>query len=501
MTTEALLGLKLRQPPANVEAEQALLGALLANNRTFDRVGDFLKAEHFAHPAHGRIYTAIARRIEAGHVVTAVALKNDLEGSGALEECGGTAYLAQLVAAHVGTVNAAEYARVVHDCWVRRQLIELGESIVNGAFEDGERDAPELVEAGEEALFALAQHGRGATAQPVAAGDAVAAAIAAAEEASRHPGGVVGVTTGFAALDRMTGGLRAGEMTVLAARPSMGKTALCLGIAGRAAAAGNRVLVVSREMVAAALGARLAAAIAGMDLSALTRGRLPDADGSFRALTQAEWQRLMEAERAARKLPLLIEDSSAGTVAAIRSVVRREMRRGVLDLVVVDYLGLMRPSAHAQRNGNKNVQIGEIAADMKELALHFQIPVLVLAQLNRGVEGREDKRPGLSDLRDSGEVEQHADAVAFLYREHYYLTRSRPMKKPGEDAAKFQQREDDWFAAVERERGRAEVIIAKQRQGAIGPVRLRFADHLTWFFDESEAGDPPPALGAQGRLG
>ena len=500
---ESVVGLRLRAPPANLEAEQALLGALLANNRAYDRVAEFLAPEHFADAGHARIYATLARMVEAGRVASAVTVKAELETAGALESVGGAAYLAQLLASMVGVVNAAEYGRVVRDCWLRRQLVEIGEAVVTRAF--GERDdgldAQAQIEAAEASLFALGGQGAAGAGRTVAVGDAAAEAIAAAEAAARRGDGLVGVTTGYAALDRMTGGWVPGELVILAARPSMGKTALGLGCAARAAAAGHRTLFVSIEMPAAQIAARLVAAVAGLDTQVMRRGLVPDGAGGFRPLEAAEAARLADAQARLAHLPLLIDDAPTRTVAAIRSAARRATRAGGLDLIVVDYLGQIRASEHARGLRNRVHEVSEIARDMKATARALGLPVLLLAQLNRGVEGRDDKRPGLADLRDSGEIEQEADAVLFLHREHYYLLRHPPKRQLKESDDAFAAREDAWQRAVAAATGRAEVFIAKQRNGRVGGVRLRYADALTWFTDETEhlAGGRPDALGPQAR--
>lgn len=502
-----LAGLHLRVPPQNLEAEQALLGALLANNKAFDRLPDGFRAEHFADPVHGRIFGALARRIGAGQLASATALKTDLENDGTLEEVGGTRYLAELVTATVGVANAAEYARVIHHCWIRRALIDLGARVVEAAFGDaGGQDAPAQIEAAEDALYHLAE--RGGTARTVVRfGAAADLAIAEAEAASRRKGGLAGVTTGYRALDRMTGGLMPGELAILGGRPSMGKTALGLAVAARAAAAGYRVLVVSQEMRAQKLAARAIGACAQIDTLALRFGRVRAAEGEahdgdgFRPFNAAEGAALARARAEIDALPLVIDATPGATVAAVRTSARRAARvLGGLDLVVIDYLGLLVASEHDRTFGNRVQEVGGIARDAKALAVGLGVPVLLLAQLSRANEAREDKRPQLSDLRDSGEIEQHADVVGFIHREHYYLTRAAPKPRAGEAQEKFSDRERLWNEAVLREVGRAEVIVAKNREGPTGTTRLRYVDRFTWFWDESEwqgGGDPPHALGMQ----
>lgn len=495
----------LRTPPVNLEAEQALLGALLANNKALDRVGESLQPGHFAHPAHARIFEAIRRRVDAGQVADIVTLRAEFENAGTLGEVGGVAYLGQLLTAVVGIINAAEYARVIEDCWRRRQLIDACEVAAGRAYGvEPDSTTAEAVEALEADLLRIAEN---VAARPMQTADVAAeAAIQAMLAALAREGGLTGVTTGYAGLDRMTGGLRPGDFWVIGARPSMGKTALALGIAARAAAAKANVLFVSAEMAAPAVMARLIAAQAGLPLTAMTRGEIeaPRPEGApegeplaRRKLTDREADRLAEAALLVGKLPLVFDDA-CNTVPGIRARARRMKRRGGLDLIVVDYLGRLRGSDLARRQNRVN-EISELTSDLKAMAMELGVPVLLLSQLSREVEKRDDKTPNLSDLRDSGSIEQDADVVGFLYREHYYLTRNAPVRRPKEKGEEFDARLDEWRHAVERSKGKGLLILAKQRQGAIGPVRLRFRDHLTWFSDDSERDDAPAVRLAGGE--
>jgi replicative DNA helicase len=303
-------------------------------------------------------------------------------------------------------------------------------------------------------------------------------------------GGLSGVSTGLAGLDRMTGGLRGGQLVVFGARASMGKTALGARIASGAAEAGARVLFVTIEMVSEAIAARMMAGRAGLPLNVVLRGLGKHADGSPRplALDAPELNRIGEEARAMAALPLQWMHHGAPTTSMVRGHARGLKRRGGLDLMVVDYLGLLRPST-PQRDGNRVQEIGLITRELKAMAVDLNLPVLALAQLSRAVENREDQRPRLSDLRDSGEIEQHADIVGLLYREHYYLSRAKPARKPRESSEDFAGRVFEWQERLHRSEGRAELDIAKQRQGPVGPVRLRFHDESAWFTDDA---DPPP---------
>jgi replicative DNA helicase len=481
-------GFSPRLPPANLEAEQALLGALLANNKAYERVAEFLRPEHFADAAHAEIYAAVQRRIEAGQLADAVTLRREFEHSGRLGDTP-VSYLAELLGAMVGIINAGEYGRVIEDAWLRRRLIDLGESMVNRAHGvEPDLDARLQVEAADGALLQLATRQVGGGPRE---GNAVADGLMRqVMDAVRRRGALPGVTWGFRGLDRMTGGMRPGQFILLGARPSMGKTSLALAVAQAAAGAGKRVLFVSAEMQAEQVMARAVAADAGLPMAAVTRGGLPDGMGGWRALDEgaAEVAQMAEAARRVGALPIVWDDS-AFSLPAIRARARRLMRQpGGLDLIVVDYLGRIQASGEARKQGSV-AAVTELSAGFKTLAMELGVPVLLLSQLNRGVEGRDDKTPGMSDLRDSGALEQDADVILFLYRAHYYLTRAEPRRRPAEKSADFEQRCQDWVAEVAREQGQATIIVAKQRQGPIGPVRVRFHDASAQFSDAPREGE------------
>src|SRR5271170_4950086 len=344
-----LLGLSQRMPPSNIAAEQALLGALLANNRAYDRVSDFLAPEHFADPINGRIYQAIVRRLEAGQLADAVMLRGEFEHNGVLEEVGGTAYLAQLVTAMVGIINAGDYGRVVYDTWLRRQLIDIGETVVNNAFgADAELDGPLQIEAAEQSLFNLAADG-GTSGGFVTFERALTDAILGAERAFRRSGSVSGLTTGLRDLDSKMGGMHPSDLLILAGRPGMGKTALATKIAfgaARSLLAEARetdpngvpkasVAMFSLEMSAEQLATRLLAEESRISGDRIRRGDIG----------QKDFDRFVQVSREIASLPLHIDEMPGVSVAAIRTRCRRLKRTQGLSLVVVDYLQLMRPSA------------------------------------------------------------------------------------------------------------------------------------------------------------
>jgi len=481
---DSLSALKLRVPPQNLEAEQALLGALLVNNKAHERVADFLAPQHFADPVHARIYEAIMRRVERGQLADAVTLKTELEHDGLLEQVGGTAYLAQLVAATVGVINAGDYGRAIYDAYIRRQLIDIGEEIVNRAFGDTEGlDGAAQIETAEQALFQIATEGT--TDRSFVSFDvALSRAIDAAERAFRTQGGVSGLATGFRDLDHKMGGLHASDLVILAGRPGMGKTAFatCLAfnaarvVAEQAARSGEirppAVAIFSLEMSAEQLATRLLAEQARVSSDRIRRGDIRAED----------FDRFVAASRRIASLPIQIDDTPALTISALRTRCRRLKRTQGLALVVVDYLQLLRP-VPGSRPENRVLEISQITQGLKAIAKELHVPVLALSQLSRAVENREDKRPQLADLRESGTIEQDADVVMFLYRDEYYLAAREPKLMSSENQAKFEEAHAKWLADMERVHNVAELILAKQRHGPTGKIELFFEAEFTRFAD------------------
>ncbi len=483
-----------RLPPSNLAAEQALLGALLANNKAFERVSDFLAAEHFADPVHGRIFASVARRIEAGQLADAVTLKAELEHSGALEEVGGTAYLAQLVSAMVGIINAGEYGRAIHDAWLRRELIDVGETMVNQAFGIGEEglDGRSQIEAAEQSLFALATKGS-SDGGPISFEGALARAIEIAEQAFHREGGVSGLTTGLRDLDKKTGGLHPSDLLILAGRPGMGKTALATKIAFGAAQAllaeargrgdgtmpKGSVVVFSLEMSSEQLATRLLSEESRVGSERIRRGEI----------SQRDFDRFVQVSRALASLPLLIDDTPAITLSALRTRCRRLARTPGLSVELVDYLQLMRPSV-GTRPENRVLEISMITQGLKAIAKELAVPVLALSQLSRAVESREDKRPQLSDLRESGSIEQDADAVMFVYRDEYYLQQRAPKQMAFDSDDKFQTALEKWQRDMEAVHNKAELLLEKQRHGPTGKIDLFFEGEFTRFADLDTVHEP-----------
>jgi replicative DNA helicase len=475
-----------RTPPHNIEAEQALLGAVLVNNAAFHRVAEFLLPEHFAEAVHGRIFAAIAKLIERGQIANPVTLKNLFDQDGALAEIGGAQYLARLAANAVTIINAGDYGRTIYDLHLRRQLITIGEDVVNEAHEhDLEQDARRQIEIAEKRLFDLATTGQfDGGFQPFK--QALTEAIHMAEAAFKRAGRTTGVSTGFTDLDKLLGGLHPSDLVVLAGRPSMGKTALATNIGFHAARHfrqerrddgtkvtedGAVVGFFSLEMSAEQLATRILS-----EESAVASDRIRRGD-----VSHEDFDRFVQASQRVATVPFFVDDTPAQTIAGLRTRARRLMRQQGLGLIIIDYLQLVRGGGDRNGPENRVQEISEITRGLKALAKELNVPVVALSQLSRAVEQREDKRPMLSDLRESGSIEQDADVVMFVFREEYYLSRSEPMRRPEESDEKFNERYDVWQKRLEQVHATGEVIIAKQRHGPIGKVTLRFNGETTRF--------------------
>jgi replicative DNA helicase len=470
--------------PHSLEAEQALLGAILVNNEAYHRVADYLRAEHFYEPVHARLFDAVHRRVADGRLADAVTLKRLFDEDEALKEVDGGAYLAALARAAEAIVNADHYGRVVHDLALKRGLIQVGEETVNRAYDaQTDESGRDQIEQTEAKLFGLAQEGE-------VQGDfkdfpqVLTNTVKLVESAYHKDGKVTGVPTALTGLDDKLGGLQNSDLVILAARPSMGKTALAVTMAANAAAQRRHdydgdgfetypVAVFSLEMSAEQLAMRLLAAESRISSDDLRKGRID---------TDAEWQRLVEASQALARRPLFIDDTPALSVAAVRTRARRMKRKHGLALVVVDYLQLLRGTTK-QSQQNRVLEIGEITMTLKAVAKELNVPVLALSQLSRGVESREDKRPQLADLRDSGTIEQDADIVMFLYREEYYLSRAEPKLRENEKNDDFSKRYQAWAQRCQEMHNKAEVVVAKQRNGPIGSVTLQFDGNYGRFYN------------------
>jgi|TARA_B100000315_G_scaffold206731_1_gene201253 replicative DNA helicase len=474
-----------RSPPHNFEAEKALLGALMANNNAYDRVSDFLRPEQFADPVHGRIYEAIAKLLDANQIADPVTLINFFEQDDTLADVGGSDYLAELAASMVSIINAREYGQIIYDLHLKRQLIDFGEQVVNRAFSP-EVDDPSMMQIGdaEQQLYDLAMTGElegGFQAFDVS----IKEAIMRAEIAHKRDGRLAGVGTGLRDIDDLLGGFHPSDLIILAGRPSMGKTALATNIAFNAAydyetetdANGNTRTIngavvgfFSLEMSSEQLAARILSEQTEIASDKMRRG----------TLTNEEFDKLVEAARMLHNLPIFIDDTPALTVNTLRTRARRLKSQHNLGLVIVDYLQLMQGNL---RTDNRVLEIGEITRGLKTLAKELEVPVLALSQLSRAVEQREDKRPLLSDLRESGTIEQDSDVVSFIFREAYYLERGEPVHRQDESTEKFSERHERWQTRSDEMKHRSELIIAKQRHGPTGNVSLYFDGTYTRFAD------------------
>ena len=461
-------------PPHNFEAEMALLGAILANNRAYERVSDFLRGEHFADARHGTIYATAGRLIEAGVIADPVTLKNHFEAAGTLADIGGAAYLARLAASVVTIINAEDYGRTIHDRWLGREILYLvAETEADVRRMDVGLSARAVLERTEARLAALGGAAERAEGRLVPLKEALRDAVAYIDMVYKADGAVIGVPTGIGPLDNLLGGLLGGELYILAGRPSMGKTALSTAIAANAATTpkrgakpgpdgrppGYRVGIFSIEVAQQQLSLNLIAL--RVDVSSHVFRRRPSRDQLGLA---------MAAERPMGRWPILIDATAPTWVATMKS----RARRARIDLAIVDYLQLVDGAEPGQSPENNVVRVSQITKALKAMAKTLGIPVLALSQLSRQVESREDKRPQLSDLRESGSIEQDADAVLFVYREGYYLERARP--KSTDPAAIA-----DWEAKCALLSDRCEVIVAKQRHGPIGDVVLRYRREVGRF--------------------
>ena len=439
---------QLRIPPHSVEAESSVLGGLLLDNGAWDRVGDLLHEGDFYRFEHRMVFAAIGALINASKPADVITVFEQLLGQGKAEEIGGLAYLNALAQYVPSAGNIRRYAEIVRERSILRKLVSASDEISTTAFNPKGRPVATILDEAEQKIFNIGEEGARNRQGFQAMDTLVVALLDRVQEMADNPNDVTGVPTGFYDLDRMTAGFQAGDLIVLAARPSMGKTALAINIAEHVALnEGLPVAVFSMEMGAAQLAVRIVGSIGRIDQSHLRTGKLTD----------EEWPRLTEAIEKLRTISLHIDESAGLTSSELRANARRLSRQcGKLGLIVVDYLQLMSGSSNSDGE-NRATELGEISRGLKMLAKELQCPVMALSQLNRSVETRPDKRPMMSDLRESGAIEQDADIIMFIYRDEYYT----------KDACK--------------EPGVAEIIIAKQRNGPTGVVKLAFLKPITKF--------------------
>lgn len=448
-------------PPLNIEAEQQLLGAILSKNELYHSVSDLVAARDFFEPVHGRLFDEFAARVQGGRGVDPVVLKDFAAQDEALTNLGGQRYLVNLLKGAVSTFFVADYAREISDLAQKRRLMDAGADLADRARQPGGAGAAELLSMVESQLAEIAgedRTGRGFTSFL----SAMTESVSAANDAFKRGGGLAGLSTGLRDLDRSLGGLQDSDLVILAGRPAMGKTALAVNIAFSVASAGHPVGFFSLEMSAAQLASRILASRAGVAGEDLRRGT--GGEEGVRAV--------LDAARPLESLPLFIDDGGGKTFGEIAAGARRLQRRHGMAALFVDYLQLMQPP---QGSRSRVEEVGDMTRALKMLAKDLNIPVVALSQLSRAVESRPNKRPLLSDLRDSGAIEQDADVVMFVYREEYYLAQNEPDPS------------DEWWPEWERSvaaaRGKAEVIIGKHRHAPTGTARLHFDAALSQFSD------------------
>jgi len=476
-------------PPHNIELEQALLGAVLTNNDAYWRVSDFLDPGHFFEPIHGKIFETMASLIRVGKAATPVTLKTFLPEK-LTPDLPMMAYLARVASEAVSVLNAPDFGAQIRYLAMRRQLLTFADMVKSVASDAGsDQTGTDLIEIAEKELFAIAEKGGSGTGVH-SFGEALVKAVDMAGKAYQRDGHLSGTATGLNDLDRQMGGMQRSDLIILAGRPAMGKTSLATNIAYRVASSfrsqfktdgteetvdGGRVLFFSLEMSSEQLATRILSEQAEVASSDIRRGRI----------REDQFQKIVDTSNALTRLPLFIDDTGGMNIAQLCARARRQKRQSGVDLIIVDYLQLLSGSA-GRGPQNRVQELTEITTALKALAKELDVPVMALSQLSRQVESRDDKRPQLADLRESGSIEQDADVVLFVFREEYYLRLKEPKEGTPEHLA--------WQGQIEQAHGRAEVIIGKQRHGPTGTVRLAFEAWLTRFSDikHSTSGEPIP---------
>jgi replicative DNA helicase len=477
--------------PSNVEAEAALLGALMLDNRLVEDVGLKLKPHHFHEDLHGRIYDSILKLTDKNMVANPVTLRPMFEADEAMKEVGGAGYLATLTGSGATLIAAKDFAQQIYDLALLRALIGVGRDMVETALDTSDEVAPlQQIERAESELYKVAEEG-GAEGKAKSFAEATRDALITAEKALNSGGHLSGLTTGLESLNAKIGGLHNSDLLIVAGRPGMGKSALGTNIGFAAAkrflrdvedgiepakSAGAAVALFSLEMSADQLATRILAEQSGISSENLRMGKI----------SKQEFRQLARAAAELESLPFYIDDTPGLTIAALRARARRLKRQKNIGMVIVDYLQLLQGTGRSS-NDNRVNEISEISRGLKTLAKELNVPVIALSQLSRAVEQREDKRPQLSDLRESGSIEQDADMVLFIYREDYYLAN----RQPAEDHPDFAQ----WQEEMGRVYGLAEIIVAKQRHGATGKVRVKFDSRITKFSDRVDEGFLPEERG------
>lgn len=460
---------------SNLEAEQSLLGTIILNNEYLSRVLEFLLPEHFYEPAHQKIYTQIIHNVEKVSIVAnQITLKQFFENDENIKAIGGAKYLSTLLASASGIFDIADYGRIIYDLALKRKLVMIGEDVVNRVYKtENNLSAQDQIEQAEANLFDLAEKGGNGKSDFRNISFSIKETLDKTLLARKRDSHISGVSTGFTDLDKMLSGLQQSDLFILAGRPSMGKTAIAINIAVNACKFLNPDLddkknlkavgFFSLEMSSDQLASRILSMECSINATKFRTGQL----------SENEWEVVATRSAEIAKMPFFIDDTPALSISAIRTRARRMLRKNNLGLLVIDYLQLIRGSS--SRSAENRVQeVSEITQGLKAIAKELNIPVIALSQLSRAVEQREDKRPQLSDLRESGSIEQDADVVAFIYRDSYYKERMRP---PENEVDKFQK----WKNEMQQVAHKAEFIIAKQRNGPVGNVELFFDAEFTRF--------------------
>src|SRR3954468_18231862 len=485
--------------PHNVEAEAALLGALMIDNRLAEDIQLKLRPDHFFEPLHGRVYDQILKLIDRNMIASPVTLRPLFDADEEMKELGGPAYLAQLTGSGAAIIGARDFASQIYELALLRALIGVGREMVENALDTSEDVDPKAqIEQAEASLYRVAEEGGGqGTVKSFA--EATRLAVQMAEKALNSGGGLSGLTTGIEGINAKTGGLHHSDLLILAGRPGMGKSALATNIAFNTArryvqdiedgiapekSAGAPVALFSLEMSADQLATRILAENSGISSENLRMGKI----------SQQDFRNLARAAAELESLPLYIDDTPGLTIAALRTRARRLKRQRGIGFIVVDYLQLLQGTGRGG-NDNRVQEISEISRGLKTLAKELNVPVLALSQLSRAVEQRENKRPQLADLRESGSIEQDADVVLFIYREEYYVASHEPKRPIEGDDSKVFENYEQWQRDMERVYQLAELIVAKQRHGATGKVKLKFEAKITRFSDHAEADYLPEVRG------
>jgi replicative DNA helicase len=458
--------------PSNLEAEQALLGSILINNDIIDEVSSIVSSSIFYDPAHIKIYEVIESLNNKGMIANPITLKNFFEKDNMLKEVGGTEYLVKLTRFSGSAKQAVDYAKIIHEMYLRRELVQISDKLSSDTLNANsqEQNAENIIESTEKSLFDLAE--RGSFSQSfLKFNEALDQTIEMATMAMKSDQGIVGVPTGLTDLDEKLGGLHKSDLVILAGRPGMGKTALATNIAYHAAQnllsrqEKSSIAFFSLEMSSEQLSTRILSEQARIKSDDIRRGKV----------TESEINRYIETSRNIYNLPLYIDETPAITISTLSNRARRMKRLFGLSLIVVDYIQLMRAPSSSNRSDNRVQEVSEITQGLKALAKELKVPVLALSQLSRAVESRDDKKPQLSDLRESGSIEQDADVVMFVYREAYYLENKQPKLGSIEHA--------EWQSKMNDVNGLADIILGKQRHGPTGTVKVEFEGIYTKFKD------------------